>query len=106
MKKTFNLLLAGLLAFSLIACDEVQPEEDGKKDDETETPVGPGNGDENGNDRGIITNRQRKCTVLHRPGFSVVPPHALFGINQNRFTAAQKCTKGFYKLDHFFQQFP
>ena len=48
MKKTFNLLLAGLLAFGIVACDKPQPEEDDKKDDGTETPVNPDTGDENG----------------------------------------------------------
>ena len=52
MKKTFNLLLAGLLAFGIVACDKPQPEEDDNKDDGTETPVDPGTGDENGDGNG------------------------------------------------------
>ena len=52
MKKTFNLLLAGLLALGIAACDKPQPEEDDKKEDEIETPVDPGTGDENGDDNG------------------------------------------------------
>ena len=48
MKKTFNLLLAGLLAFGIVACEKPQPEEDDKKDDETQTPVDPGTGDQGG----------------------------------------------------------
>ena len=52
MKKTFNLLLAGLLAFGIVACDKPQPEEDDKKDDETQTPVDPGTGDQGGNQGG------------------------------------------------------
>ena len=52
MKKTFNLLLAGLLAFGIVACDKPQPEEDDNKDDATETPVDPGTGDENGDGNG------------------------------------------------------
>ena len=49
MKKTFNLLLAGLLAFGIVACDKPQPEEDDKKDDETQTPLDPDTGDQGGN---------------------------------------------------------
>lgn len=52
MKKAINLLLAGLLAFGIVACDKPQPEEDDKKDDETQTPVDPGTGDQGGNQGG------------------------------------------------------
>lgn len=52
MKKTFNLLLAGLLAFGIVACDKPQPEEDDKKDDETQTPLDPDTGDQGGNQGG------------------------------------------------------
>ena len=52
MKKAINLLLAGLLAFGIVACDKPQPEEDDNKDDGTETPVDPGTGDENGDGNG------------------------------------------------------
>ena len=52
MKKTFNLLLAGLLAFGIVACEKPQPEEDDKKDDQTETPVDPSTGDQNGDQNG------------------------------------------------------
>lgn len=52
MKKTFNLLLAGMLAFCLAACEEPQPPVDDDKDDGTETPVGPDNGDGNGGQEG------------------------------------------------------
>ena len=52
MKKTFNLLLAGLLAFGIVACDKPQLEKNDNKDDGTETPVDPGTGDENGDGNG------------------------------------------------------
>lgn len=49
MKKTISILLAGLLAFCFVACDEQQPVEDENKDDQgTEKPEGPDSGNENG----------------------------------------------------------
>ncbi|MBO5876169.1 MAG: hypothetical protein J6Q37_00855 [Bacteroidales bacterium] len=60
MKKTINFLLAGLVAFGIVACDKPQPEEDDNKDEEgTETPVDPGNGDENGDGNGDQGNTQK-----------------------------------------------
>ena len=51
MRKTFNLLLAGLLTFGIVACEKPQPEED-NEEDEIETPIDPGTGDENGDGNG------------------------------------------------------
>lgn len=49
MKRTFNFLLAGLVAFCVAACDELQPQPDDDDEEDTETPVDPGNGNNTGN---------------------------------------------------------
>ena len=38
MRKTFNLLLAGLLTFGIVACEKPQPEEDNEEEEKLDLP--------------------------------------------------------------------